>query len=204
MFEYETLQEAFQSNMKKGSSVITSQTIGLEFASRLASDEPQQVQYLDQLCDILGSLERDIRAFRKERNQAFSFTLSSRVRCVFCNKATKLLVKCQHKNCTNYCHITCYLSAHRNQCFQHLQSSILYFCEEHEGDVALLNERTKSEVSEKTVNEEEATPGAFTPVATGTRLTARLTALRETIQRAYMKMVSSGEAGESSVGEVTA
>ena len=202
VFGCETLKEAFQSNMTKGSSTITSQMIGVEFASRYAASETSEAQFLDQLCDILASLEEDIRSYRKERNQHFSFCFFSKVRCIFCNKSTKLLVKCQHKDCTKYCHITCYLRAHKIQCFQYAHSSILFFCEEHEGDVALLNERNKPKDPEKT--EEEPTPVAFTPIATGTRLTSRLTALRGVIQNAYKTLLSAGEAvGSANTDEAT-
>ena len=63
--------------------------------------------------------------------------------CCFCNIKENLLIKCQHPGCSVYCHPVCYLRQSNYCSFQVFLDgssvSLLFFCSNHEQDVAKLN-----------------------------------------------------------------
>ena len=58
--------------------------------------------------------------------------------CEYCKKGDKLLIKCQHKHCEHYCHITCHLQNNDNTCvhviFFYASVSLLYYCSDHKSE----------------------------------------------------------------------
>ena len=58
--------------------------------------------------------------------------------CEYCKNGDKLLVKCQHKHCEHYCHITCHLQNNDKTCvhviFYYTSVSLLYYCSDHKSE----------------------------------------------------------------------
>lgn len=133
------------------------------------------------LTEQLVLFEKEILSYRQPPPNNSSIILTNdSCACEFCNSNSKLLIKCQHKNCFRFCHMSCFLHVNHQRgihvLFNNSSVALLYYCREHE-----------QEATDQIVQQSSS------QLSSGTRLTAKLQNLQEACKVAYGTLMTTGE-----------
>ena len=84
------------------------------------------------LTEQLVRFENELLSYRPFLPTNASIVLTNNRTCEFCNSNSKLLVKCQHKNCFRFCHMSCFLDSNHQRgihvFFNNSSVALLYYC----------------------------------------------------------------------------